>query len=265
MKYILLLFIFLFGFTAYSQQDTVINKKDSISAIATPSKVLEKQEATPNQSKFQEDLINEYRHLITLYQWGFGTLLAIFGIVIPIITYFTQIKPAKEIIDEAKKLISKLEQDLEKTLEEHLLSNRDKLIDHALENIRNRNLPLIQNSLNVLEINKAQGFNEIQIIRIIKLLKSTDVEKENKEVLAYLLIYQEDPNTEDYFVDLIKKNPSDHNTFAGLAYFAKFNKQQYFELIVEVILIKDRDYITSSVVVHLLDFSKSYTLSCRLP
>ena len=49
-----------------------------------------------SDSRKKDDIIAEYRHLISLFEWGVGFLLALFGIIIPFATYFTQFKPSRE-------------------------------------------------------------------------------------------------------------------------------------------------------------------------
>jgi hypothetical protein len=257
MKHILLFIILSLSFNSYStvQNDSLsLIKIDSLEKrIILLEKTIESNSIN-NHSKF---IISEYKDLNNLYSIGFGILIALFGLVFPVILYLMQIKPAIETTKETKALVKKLDEDFEKSFEEHLRKSKNKLIDQAIENFENWNEHNLSINYNLLETYKSEGFSEIQVIKMLKLVKNKDFGEINKEFLASVLTYQEDSNIEDYFVELIKSNPNDKKCILGAVYFCNYNKTQYYNLISDVVI---NGYSIVGMVARLSSIHTNFTI-----
>ncbi|MBE9467845.1 MAG: hypothetical protein IMY72_05920 [Bacteroidetes bacterium] len=207
-------------------------------------------------NSYNKEIINEYKHLNSLFEWGFGILLGLFGLVFPLIIYIIQIKPSLETIKETKKLIKKLDDDFEKSFENHLKRNRDHLIDKAIDNLLKKNTPLISNSLSLLESYENGGFTELQVVKLLKLIK-TNIDDNTKHFIAKILTFQEDINIEDYFREIIIKNPKEEICTWGAIYFATYNKTQYIDLIAQIVI---NGYSITSMVSSLCSISKDFAI-----
>jgi len=236
MKQILFLIILSFSLNTYAtiQTDTLsIAKIDSLQKRIEKLEKIVESNPINNHSEF---IISEYKDLNNLYSIGFGILIALFGLVFPVILYLVQIKPTLETTKETKALVKKLDDDFEKSFEEHLRKSKNRLIDQAIESFENFNEQNLSTNYNLLDTYKSEGFSEIQVIKMLKLLKNRSFEESNKKFLASVLTYQEDSNTEDYFVELIESNPKDKKCIWGAIYFANYNKPVYYDLISEVVI-----------------------------
>lgn len=228
---------FLFVIVSLSLNCYALTQNDSLSlakidSLETRIQILE----TSNKFNHSESIIKEYKDLNNLYSVGFGILIGLFGLVFPLILYLVQVKPTLETIKETKALVKKLDEDFEKSFEKHLTKSKSKLVDQAIksfESFKEHNLPT---NFTLLDTYKSEGFNEIQVIRLINLLKNRNIEENDKEFISSLMIFQRDENTENYFVELLENNPKDEKCIWGAIYFANYNKTEYYDLIAGVII-----------------------------
>ncbi|RKS02849.1 hypothetical protein [Flavobacterium sp. 102] len=201
-------------------------------------------------------IVEEYKDLNNLYSYGFGILLALFGIVFPLIIYMVQIRPSLDTIKETKSLIKKIDDDFEKSFEEHLRKNKNKLIDQAIESFLSQTTQSLPTSYTLLDTYKSEGFTEIQVIKLLKVLSKAD-DNNTEDFIAGLLTFQEDSNIEDYFVNLIKSEPSNHQCIYGAMYFANYNKVEYMDLIANVVI---SGYSLVGMIASLCHSSKNFAL-----
>jgi len=232
MKKFLLLLILSLSLNSYA-----LIQKDSLSFAKIDSlenRIIELEKN--RESNHLESIINEYKDLNNLYSVGFGILIALFGLVFPLILYLVQIKPSIEAIKETKALAKKLDEDFEKSFDKHLRKSKSKLVDQAIksfENFSEHNLPT---NYTLLDTYKSEGFDEVQVVRLIKLLKNKKIEESDKEFITSVLPFQKDEFTESYFVDLIESKPNDKKCIWGAIYFANYNKTEYYDLIADIII-----------------------------
>jgi hypothetical protein len=190
---------------------------------------------TSNLTSNSMIIVEEYRNLISLFGIGFGLLIGLFGLVFPLLLYFIQVKPSIDSVQEAKSLIKRLDDDFENSFKEHLRKAKTRLVDEALEHYRQHNTPMLSNSYHTIDAYKNERFTELQVVKMIKLLKS-DLDEDSRDFFAKMLIYQEDENAENYFVNMVENSPTDGKCIWAAIYFATFNKKEYLNLIANIVI-----------------------------
>lgn len=232
MKFIITIFTVLI-FYSVSAQTSRSKANDSFEFRISQ---LEKNINNIKENQLSIDLIQEYKDLNNLYSFGFTILLGLFGIVFPILLYIIQIKPAQDALKEAKQLLSKIDENFEKSFEEHLRKSKSKLIDQAIESYERLDEQNLPTSYIHLDTYKSEKLSEVQILRFLSLLRRFDVDNESKDFFARLLTFQESIEIENYFVDLISNHPSDGKCIWGAIYFTKNAKVEYLDLIADIVL-----------------------------
>lgn len=253
MKYIILIFtIFIFNST---KAENINNLKQLPIEIKVEqlNKKIEKLE----ENSYSKDLIQEYKDLNNIYSIGFGILIGLFGVVFPLLLYVVQIKPSQDVLKEAKQLIKKVDEDFEKSFEEHLKKSKNKLIDQAIEGFEKQTEQSLPTNYTLLDSYKSEGFTEIQVIKLLKLLKRDDIDKSNKTFFASILTFQEDENIENYFVELIKQDSADDKCIWGAIYFANYEKTQYYDLIAKIVI---SGYSLTGMIASLSHSSKKFAV-----
>ena len=94
----------------------------------------------------------------------------------------------------------------------------------------------------------------VVLLLLIKLLKS---DSDDKDFFARMLIFQEDENTEDYFVELINNDAKDKKCIWGALYFATYNKQEYIDLIAKIVV---NGYSLTGMISSLCSTSKDFAI-----
>lgn len=252
MKYIITLFALFIFYSATSSEEIKI-KNDSIDHKITN---LDKK-VNLIEENLSHSLIQEYKDLNNLYTIGFGLLIALFGVVIPTLLYFGQFKPSQDALKEAKLLLAKIEENFEKSFEEHLRKSKAKIIDKAIESYEKLEEQFLPTSHINLDTYKGEVFSEIQILRLLSLLRRTDIDNENKIFFATVLTFQTGKEIEKYFVDLISSDPKDPKCIWGAIYFAKNGLAEYYNLIADVVL---NGYSLIGMLSSLFYESKSFAL-----
>lgn len=231
MKYIITLFALMI-FCTVNSKITVQTKNDSIENKITQ---LDKK-VNSIENNFSRGLIQEYKDLNNLYAIGFGFLITLFGVVFPIYLYFGQFKPAKDALNEAKLLLKKIEEDFEKSFEEHLNKSKYKIIDKAIESFELQEEQNFPDSIENLQKYQSETFTDKQIMRLIALIKRTDISSNNKLFLSARLIFQKSDEIEKHFVDLIRLDPKDKQSEHAISYLAKVNNKSHYDLITNVLI-----------------------------
>jgi hypothetical protein len=253
MKYIILIFaIFIFNNT---EAENLNKSKQNPSEIKIEqlSKKVEKLE----ENSYSKDIIQEYKDLNNIYGIGFGILIGLFGVVFPLLLYVVQIKPSQDVLKEAKQLIKKVDEDFEKSFEEHLKKRKNKLIDQAIEGFANQTEQSLPTNYTLLDSYKSEGFTEIQVIKLLKLLKREDIDESNKSFFASILTFQEDENIENYFVELLKQDSKNEKCIWGAIYFANYEKTQYYDLIAKIVI---NGYSLTGMISSLSHSSKKFAV-----
>lgn len=253
MKYIILIFaIFIFNNT---EAENLNKSKQNPSEIKIEqlSKKVEKLE----ENSYSKDIIQEYKDLNNIYGIGFGILIGLFGVVFPLLLYVVQIKPSQDVLKEAKQLIKKVDEDFEKSFEEHLKKSKNKLIDQAIEAFANQTEQSLPTNYTLLDSYKSEGFTEIQVIKLLKLLKREDIDESNKSFFASILTFQEDENIENYFVELLKQDSKNEKCIWGAIYFANYEKTQYYDLIAKIVI---NGYSLTGMISSLSHSSKKFAV-----
>lgn len=253
MKYIILIFaIFIFNNT---EAENLNKSKQNPSEIKIEqlSKKVEKLE----ENSYSKDIIQEYKDLNNIYGIGFGILIGLFGVVFPLLLYVVQIKPSQDVLKEAKQLIKKVDEDFEKSFEEHLKKSKNKLIDQAIEGFANQTEQSLPTNYTLLDSYKSEGFTEIQVIKLLKLLKREDIDESNKSFFASILTFQEDENIENYFVELLKQDSKNEKCIWGAIYFANYEKTQYYDLIAKIVI---NGYSLTGMISSLSHSSKKFAV-----
>jgi hypothetical protein len=232
MKFIFTIFTLLIFYSVNAQTA----KSHSNDSFEIKINQLENKINSIKENQLSIDLIQEYKDLNNLYSFGFTILLGLFGIVFPILLYIIQIKPAQDALKEAKQLLAKIDENFEKSFEEHLRKSKIKQIDLAIESYERNDDQNLPTSYIHLENYKSEIFSKIQIFRLLALLNRSDIDGENKEFFARLLTFQQSNEIEKYFVDLITGNPKDKKCIWGALYFANNAKKEHLNLVSDIVL-----------------------------
>ena len=259
MKHIILFLLF-FSFTETNYAQSLVKSESEnqkqINILNGKIDSLSNQLSQSQNPNLEEQIIKEYNNIFSLFSIGFTVLLGLFGLVFPIMIYFIQIKPTQESIRETKSLLNKLENNFEQSFREHFKKNRVKMVDEAISNYESQNTAFISSSYSTIDSYKNEGFTELQIVRIIKILKSQSEDKD-KDFLARMLLFQEDINSEYYFQDLIRNNPKDNKCIWGALYFATYDKSENIDLIADIVI---NGYSLVGMLSSLFDTSKKFCI-----
>lgn len=253
MKYLIIIFCILCFNYSYSEnelQPKVIDSSAKVKNLENRINKLEKERQS-------YDIVKEYKDLNNIYNNGFTILIGLFGIVFPALLYFVQIKPAQDALKEAELLLKKIDDDFEKSFEEHINKSKNKSIDLAIASFENSNEQSLPTSHLVLDTYKSEKFSEIQILKLVNLLKKEDRDNHNKEFFATILTFQKSKDIENYFVNLIKNTPKDKICIWGAIYFANNNKTEYFNLIASIVI---NGYNLGGMISSLSYSSKSFAI-----
>lgn len=259
-KNLLIIFLISFNIFSLSLESQVKNDNKLEARLDSLDKKIEQIEKSYSDKVIEEykDLNSLYKDLNNLYYNGFSILATLFGIIFPLATYYLQIKPSMDSIKETKALMKKIDEDFEKSFEDHLRKSKNRLIDQAIESFIRHDDQILPTNYTLLDIYKSEGFSESQVTKLIKALKNQDSNNLNDSFIAKLLIFQEDINIEDYFENLIKANPRDEKCIWGALYFATYDKKEHMDLVAEVVL---NGYNLISMISSLANVSKEFMLA----
>jgi hypothetical protein len=178
----------------------------------------------------------------TLYAW-ITIIIAILGLVLPILIHQFGIKPARQAVTD-------LQKDIDKKIENFLKSNRDKQITQAINNLESENPELRNNAINYLSLTQHEGYNEEQSFKIYKLLKSKKVDDTARLSLAYTFSHKRNEYGDDFFPEILKNNSNPNLKFYAFRYIANAGVKNYLDILhdfLSKIDSKENDYITMMV------------------
>ncbi|OCB73638.1 hypothetical protein B0A79_19980 [Flavobacterium piscis] len=231
MRYIITLFAFLILNVGFSKETT--QKRNNL--IENKISILDKK-VNSIEMNYSKNISREYKDLNDLYYNGFTILIALFGAIFPLLFYIFQFKPAQDALKQSQNLLLKFEENFENRFDEHMKKRVTKTIDQAIESFENLEEQTLPTHYTNLESLNGETASKLQILRLIGLLKRTDVNKGDKDFFARLLTYQNDDAIEKYFVDLVATEPNDRKFEYCATYFAINSKTEYLDLISEPII-----------------------------
>jgi hypothetical protein len=175
---------------------------------------------------YNEKLLNRYDILNNVVFVSMGVMLAIFGIAAPLIGYFFVFKPSTEQIKETQKLLDDTKNNMDRLFYDYTIKNRDNLIDNTLTQLENNLTDYrMRARTRYLETFYIEGFNDKQVLRIIKLHK-----KQHQGVVEFkrLLLFKENTFSTDFFLNEIK---NDLNTFGSILYAIDYEKDEFLDYV----------------------------------
>lgn len=219
--YILLFFLI---FSNSNSQTKVNNYKEQIE-IQTINKKIDSIINSERKTKILEERINQATETISNQNSmisGFGTLytiitivFAIIGIALPILTYQFGIKPSQKALEEFDK-------NAEKKFMNFMNSKKQEEIDNAILNLNNEDIFIKNNALNYLSLNYHLGFNETQIIKLIKFIEKNIGDDTFNMQLAHCLTNQKNDDTKDFFINYLRNSTKIDNLIYYCMKFLSF-------------------------------------------
>ncbi|MDV3677284.1 hypothetical protein CMU30_17105 [Elizabethkingia anophelis] len=187
---------------------------------------------------------------------SFGTLytiitivLALLGIVLPILTYQFGIKPSRDALKE-------FEEKSEKRFNDFLRGKMKKEINRAIENLENKDNQIKNNAINFLQLNSHQGFNQDQILKILKIINDEGVDEETSNKLLYCISCQKNEDLKGYYIEYLKTSNKFDKIYYCILFFSYYEYREYKEYIKQFILNNEDEAAYLTVASCLVKHSK---------
>ncbi|HMK24425.1 MAG TPA: hypothetical protein VK483_00245 [Chitinophagaceae bacterium] len=258
-KQLLLLFVLIggisFGQTTNNEIDhnkQVIELSDSIKRQAILIRTLSEQISLKNvileeRLKQASDTISNQNALSD----GFGVIytiitiiVALLGIVLPILTYQFGIKPSQKALKE-------FENNIDKKFEQYLIDSRNSQIEQATENLKSQNQELKSNAVTFLSLTQHQGFNDQQLFKLFLLLKSSNIDQTTKGTIAYSISNRKSDFATEYFYEALKDSSNVGVKYAALRYFANIGIENHLKIYRDLISqANDKLLEFSTILIH---------------
>lgn len=254
MKIIKIIFLFFVAISTYSKPLNVDERLKSLElsihkVIQINDSLVKINSKYEERDKNDNELLDRYDKLNnTLFSWA-GWLIAIFGLVVPLIGYiavfFSTARERKEAqihLDESKALLSDIKNEMENKFFEYFKKAKEMQIDKILDALIEGKSGNLEDNIYFIHDNNTEKFNDSQVIKIIKLIKS---EKYNNDLLMECLLFNDNIFIEDFLLEVLRSNAS----YAGddcnypITYFSKYNKRKHVGDIAKAI-IRDRSIQT---------------------
>lgn len=188
---------------------------------------------------------------------GFGILysiitiiIAIIGIVLPILTYQFGIKPSQ-------KALENFENNAETKIEDFLEKSRNRQIEQAIHNISSDNQELKSNAVTYLSLTQYQGFSDEQLFKLLTLLKSDKIDQVTKGILAYAISNRKSDYANEYFKEEIFTPDNSNIKYAAIRYFANTGIENYLNTIRKLVYSSsDKTSEFNSLLIHMASINK---------
>lgn len=213
---ILLIFTlsFAYGQKTITQSDNRVDKKivqlsDSLNVLKKQLQELKdkhdwKNEVLNDRLQQASDTIANQNSLLG----GFGVLytiitivIALIGIVLPILTYQFGIKPSQDALKE-------FENNADKKIKDYLKETRQEQIKKSIEYLKGDNVELKGQAVSFLSLTQHEGFTNQELFEFYRLIKSGKLSETHIGTVAYLLGSRVNEYANDIFGDaeLLKSN-----------------------------------------------------------
>lgn len=254
MRILILFIFFLSAIVGYSKPLNIDNTLKSIdisiqkiyhvndSLIKANSKLIEKVE-------YDEKLLDRYDKLNNTLFTVAGIILALFGVIVPIIGYILVYRSTKQErveahmhLEESKGFLNSIRHDMDKHFDEYNSKLKNRIIDNALLGLEKNDEIRKINNISYVESYMYEGYSDIQLSRIIKLIKTNIIEKDTSGLIGDFLIvlkYSDSILVEDFFSEIIRTIDSPYYSkciYQVIIYFAKYDKVKYMDDIAKSIV-----------------------------
>lgn len=214
-----LTFIFLFFFTTssfFSQNiqktenskieildkkvDSLINIQNESKVAILENRILQATETIANQNA----MITSFGTLYTVIT----IILALIGIVLPILTYQFGIKPSQKALED-------FEKNSEKKFNDFLIGSRTREIDNAINNLTDKDSAIRNSAINFLSLNYHTAISEKQLQNIINILENNeDLDDTTISQLYHVMSNQKSGIVKKYFEkNITTANITEDNLF----------------------------------------------------
>ena len=204
------------------------------------------------QIDYKQSLLEDYDRLSSTYSMYITILLGLFA-VFGVLTYLLTIRPLEETKKEAQELLKDIRTDMNKLFSKYTIKYRDDLIDNTLTQLENNLNGYKKNArIDYLDSFVLEGFNDKQVLRIIKLHKK---EPKGRIPFVRLLLFKENVFSTDFFYnELINLSSIAH---LSMNYATDFNKEEFLHGIARFLIASENlmGYINS-----MKEISFSYTI-----
>lgn len=255
---------FAYGQKQATPKDNPIDKKivelsDSLNVLKIQFQELKEKQNWKNEvlnDRLQQasDTISNQNSLLD----GFGVLytiitiiIALIGVVLPVLTYQFGIKPSQDALKE-------FENNADKKMEEFLAKSRNKQIEQAIENLKSQNQELKTNAVTYLSLTQHQGFSDQQLFKLFMLLKSDDIDQVTKGTLAYTISNRKSDYATEYFKEAVK-NPANVNVkYAATRYFANIGVENHLDVFRSLVAnALDKNTEFNTILIHIANTNKN--------
>lgn len=205
---------FVFGQNQTIQKENRVDEKivercDSLNVLKTPLQELkEKQEwekeVLNDRLQQASDTIANQNSLLD----GFGVLytiitiiIALIGVVLPVLTYQFGIKPSQDALKE-------FENNADKKIKDYLKETRQEQIKKSIEHLKGDNVELKGQAVSFLSLTQHEGFTDQELFEFYRLIKSGKLSDTQIGSVAYLLGSRVNEYANEVFGDteLLKSN-----------------------------------------------------------
>lgn len=213
---ILLIFTFSFAYgqKIITQSNNRVDKKivelsDSLNVLKKQLQELKEKQDWKNEvlnDRLQQasDTIANQNSLLG----GFGVLytiitiiIALIGVVLPVLTYQFGIKPSQDALKE-------FENNADKKIKDYLKETRQEQIKKSIEHLKGDNVELKGQAVSFLSLTQHEGFTDQELFEFYRLIKSGKLSETHIGTVAYLLGSRVNEYANDVFgdVELLKSN-----------------------------------------------------------
>ena len=145
----------------------------------------------------QNSLLNGFDVLYTIIT----IIIALIGIVLPILTYQFGIKPSRTALKE-------FERNADKKIEDYLNKTRKEQIKNSIEHLKGDNVALKQQAISFLSLTQHEGFTDQELFEFFRLIKTDELSDTHIGSVAYLLSSRVNEYANEIFsnVEILKSN-----------------------------------------------------------
>lgn len=212
--FLILAISFAYGQKQTTQNDNLFDKKivelaDSLNVIKIELQELKEKQNWKNEilnDRLQQasDTISSQNSLLD----GFGVLytiitiiIALIGVVLPVLTYQFGIKPSQDALKE-------FEKNADKKIKDYLKQTRQEQINKSIEHLKGDNIELKGQAISFLSLTQHEGFTDNELFEFYRLIKSGKLSETHIGTVAYLLGSRVNEYANDVFgdIELLKSN-----------------------------------------------------------
>jgi len=170
----------------------------------------------------QNSIINSFGVIYSIIT----IIIALLGLILPILVYMFGIRPARKAVVE-------LQKDIDDKIANYITSQRNKQVNQSITNLENQSPVIRNNAISFLTLSLHDGLSDLQIFNIYQLLKDNKIDETIEEHLLHILSHRKSNFADDYFKELLFDNNRVKFRPYVYIYYANAGIENYFDVIID--------------------------------